>query len=209
MSKKESPTKRKSEYDIHIQKALDMMTNEIREQQQLPQKKARKPESQKLPINFCGCYIQIARTKNLLRINQMVQMRNVHHDINLASFLMGFWPYMNQVEFRHSQKMIEILNRLIFSMKAGIAKIDMEMVNDRLWATIVINSIHEFMWDVTDNFLVLCQMTDGTFQFYSFLDLMYIDNTNPYLEINMSNYTEPTKHIPPHLHFLDFRLPKD
>ena len=51
MSKKESPTKRKSEYDIHIQKALDMMAYEIREQQ-LPQKKARKPESQKLPINF-------------------------------------------------------------------------------------------------------------------------------------------------------------
>jgi hypothetical protein len=208
MSKKESPTKRKSEYDIHIQKALDMMAYEIREQP-LPQKKARKPESQKLPINFFEFYLQIAKTKNLLRINQIdpVQMRNVHHDINLASFLMGFWPGMNQVEFRHSQKMIEILNRLIFSMKAGIAKIDMEMINDRLWATISING-NEFIWDVTDNFLVLCQMQDSTFQFYSFLDLMYVDNTNSYLEIDVSKYTSPTIHIPPHLHFLDFRLPK-
>lgn len=207
MSKKESPTKRerKSEYEVHIQNALAKMMDETREK--LP-KKARKPESQKLPIEFYGYHLQIARTRNLLRINQMVQMRNVHHDISLASFLMGFWPGMNQVEFRHSQKMNEILFRFIFSMQAGIAKIDMEMINDRLWATISING-NEFIWDVTDNFLVLCQMQDSTFQFYSFLDLMYVDNTNSYLEIDVSKYTSPTIHIPPHLHFLDFRLPKD
>lgn len=206
MSKKESPTKRerKSEYEVHIQNALAKMMDETREK--LP-KKARKPESQKLPIEFYGYHLQIARTRNLLRINQMVQMRNVHYDISLASFLMGFWPGMNQVEFRHSQKMNEILFRFIFSMQAGIAKIDMEMINDRLWATISING-NEFIWDVTDNFLVLCQMQDSTFQFYSFLDLMYVDNTNSYLEIDVSKYTSPTIHIPPHLHFLDFRLPK-
>jgi len=208
MSKEESPPtkrERKSEYDIHIQKALYMMEYEIRDQ---PQKKARKPESQKLPIEFCGYYLQIARTKNLMRINQTVQMINVHYDINLASFLMGFWPYMNQVEYRYPQKMNDILNRLIFSMKAGIVKIDIEKINDRLWTTILIHGIHEFTWDVTDNFLVLCQMPDCTFQFYSFLDLMYVDNTNPYLEIDVSKYTEHTKHIQPYLHFLDFRLPK-
>jgi len=207
MSKKESPTnkrERKSEYDVHIQKALDVMINELHDKQP---KKARKPESQKLPIEFCGCYIQIARTKNLLRINQMVQNRMVFHDIPLASFLMGFWPGINQVEFRHSQKMSDILDRLIFSMKAGIANIDMEMINDRLWAMISINRIHEFMWDVTDNFLVLCQIPDGTFEFYSFLNLMYVDKTNPYFEIDTSKYTMPTIHIPPHLHFLDLYLP--
>jgi hypothetical protein len=209
MSKKESPKKRerehKSEYAVHIQKALAimMMMDETHEK---PAKRGRKPESQKLPIEFFEFYLQIAKTKNLLRINQMVQMKNDHHDINLASFLMGFWPNMNQVEYRYPQKMSEILNRLIFSMKAGIAKIDMEMLNDRLWATILIHGIYEFIWDVTDNFLILCQMTDGTFQFYSFLDLMYVDNTDPYLEIDISNYTPQM--IDPVHHFMDVHLPK-
>jgi hypothetical protein len=198
MSKEESPpTKRKREHIDHI--------NELRDKQP---KQARKPDSQKLPIEFFGDnHIQIARTKNLLRINRMVQKRMIFYDIPLASFLMGFWPYMNQVKFRHSQKMIDILDRLISSMKAGITKIDMEMINDRLWAMITINGIHEFMWDVTDNFLVLCQIPDGTFEFYSFLNLMYVDKTNPYFEIDTSKYTVPTIHIPPHLHFLDIYLP--
>ena len=211
-----SPKKRKldenPELASHIQSALASKMTETQEGKS--PKKVRRPQSQlqKLPVNFYDFFIQIAPTRDLLRINNFNGKSYVYCEMPLASFLMGYWQGINQVEPKSREKMDEILARLIFSMKAGLAKIDMDMVGGQLWATIRIDDTHEFMWDVTDNFLVLCQNPDGQLQFYSFLHRRYLDNdsTNPYFEIHTTKYTPPPQVIDPIYHFMDaFLLKKD
>lgn len=200
-----SPEKRKLD--------LASIMNDETQERKSP-KKVRRPQSQKLPIEFFdGFYLQIAPKTNRMRINKFdpEKSKYVYCEMPLASFLMGYWQGINQVEPKSREKMDEILARLIFSMKAGLAKIDMDMVGGQLWATIRINDTYEFMWDVTDNFLVLCQKPDGELQFYSFLHTTYLDNdsTNPYFEINFKKYTPPPPVIAPIYHFMDMFLPKN
>lgn len=213
-----SPKKRKldenPELASHIQSALASIMNDETHERKSP-KKVRRPQSQsqKLPIEFFdGLYLQIAPRTNRMRMNKFdpKKLKYVYCEMPLASFLMGYWQGINQVEPKSREKMDEILARLIFSMKAGLAKIDMDMVGGQLWATIRINDTYEFMWDVTDNFLVLCQKPDGELQFYSFLHTTYLDNesTNPYFEINFKKYTPPPPVIAPIYHFMDMFLPK-
>jgi hypothetical protein len=202
--KHEAKLEAKPEYDAHhIQSKFALIMTEPSENP--PQKKFR---TQKLPVAFYDDNtIQIALSLNKLRLNSFNVNIDAYdsHDINLASFLIAHWPDMNQVKSTSIISLDNILKRLIFLMKAGLVKIDMNMVDGQLWATIWINNKYEFTWDVTDHFLVLCQMEDGTLKFYSFLHLKYIENT-PYSTIDISKYT-PSVTKPIHS-FMDAVLPK-
>lgn len=208
--KLEAKSEAKPEYDAHhIQSEFALIMTESRMTESSKNTLPKGFRKQKLAVEFYDDKtIQIAVSLNILRLNWFNVDIDAYdsYDINLASFLIAHWPDMNQVKSTSIISLNNILKRLIFLMKAGLVKIDMNMVDGQLWATIWINNKHEFMWDVTGNFLVLCQMDDGTLKFYSFLHSKYIENT-PYSTIDISKYT-PSVTKPIH-YFLDAVLPKN